>query len=294
MVGRIGGVFDRAQEVRERLQAGPGPQAAPVRADGSSGPVPSRWTLPRIRASFPWLADYSLPGVWKLLRGCGLRLRSGRVQASSPDPDYQHKREELLTVLRRAAGAPRQIEVVFVDEMGYGRWPEAAPDWGPAAPAPAPLAERKGHNEQKWRLIGALNALSGQVTYLDNYIVGRKQVIKLLKLLDVTYPHAERIYVVLDNWSIHRHDDVLAALQALPRIQPVWLPTYAPWLNPIEKLWRWFRQHIWYQHRQADDWAALQQRVHQFFDQFATGSPELLRYVGLRGDGSLAQALKVA
>jgi transposase len=293
-VGCVGGVFDRAQEVRECLQAGPGPQAARRQADGSTGLVPSRWTLPRIRASVPWLADYSLPGVWKLLHGYGLRLRSGRMQAYSPDPDYSRKREELLGVLRQAAVAPRQIEVVFVDEMGYGRWPEAAPDWGPAAPAPAPLAERKGHNEQKWRLIGALNAVSGQVSYLDNYIVGRKQVIKLLKLLDATYPHAERIYVVLDNWSIHRHDDVLSALQEVPRLQPVWLPTYAPWLNPIEKLWRWFRQDVWYRHRQADDWAALQQRVHQFFDQFATGSPELLRYIGLRGDGQVAQALKVA
>jgi transposase len=294
MAARIGGVFDRAQEVRERLQAGTGPEAATGQADSSAGPVPSRWTLPRIRASISWLADYRLPGVWHLLHGYGLRLRTGRVQAYSPDPDYSRKREELLSVLSLVAAAPGHLEVVFVDEMGYGRWPEAAADWGPAAPAPAPLAERKGHNEQKWRLIGALNAVSGQVSYLDNYIVGRKQVIQLFKLLDATYPQAERIYVVLDNWSIHRHEEVQSALQALPRIQPVWLPTYAPWLNPIEKLWRWFRQDVWYQHRQADDWEALQQRVHQFFDQFATGSAELLRYVGLRGEGPLAQALKVA
>lgn len=126
-------------------------------------------------------------------------------------------------MLRQAAAAPKQIAVVFVDEMGYGRWPEAAPDWA----ASAPVAERKGHNEQKWRLIGALNALSGQVTYLDNSIVGRKQVIKLLKQVDAAYPQAERIHVVLDNWSIHRHADVQAAVQALPRLHLVWLPTYA-------------------------------------------------------------------
>jgi transposase len=280
--------------VRERLQAGPGPQAALGRPDGSAGPVPSRWTLPRIRASVPWLAGYSLSGVWHVLRGYSLQLRSGRVQAYSPDPDYQSKVQHLLQVLRQAAAAPKQIEVVFVDEMGYGRWPEAAADWAPAAPAPAPLAERKGHNEQKWRLIGALNALSGQVSYLDNYIVGRKYVIKLLKLVDTTYGQAERIYVVLDNWSIHRHDEVQAALQSLPRLQVVWLPTYAPWLNPIEKLWRWFRQDVWYLHRQADEWQALQDRLHQFFDQFASGSQDLLRYVGLLGDGQLAQALRAA
>jgi hypothetical protein len=43
------------------------------------------------------------------------------------------------------------------------------------------------------------------------------------------------IYVVQDNWSIRHHAEVEAALSDLPQIEPVWLPTYAPWLNPIEK-----------------------------------------------------------
>lgn len=69
------------RRVRERLAAGLGLQAAPLHSDGSRGPVPSRWTLPRVRASFPWLAEYSLLGVWQVLRSYGLPLRSGRVQA---------------------------------------------------------------------------------------------------------------------------------------------------------------------------------------------------------------------
>jgi putative transposase len=47
--------------------------------------------------------------------------------------------------------------------------------------------------------------------------------------------------VIQDNWNIHTHPEVLTALARYPRIKPVWLPTYAPWLNPIEKLWRWVR-----------------------------------------------------
>jgi transposase len=294
LVALAGGVFDRAQEVRARLQQGPAAAVVARQPDDASGPSPSRWSLRRIQAAFPWLAGYSLAGVWKLLHGYGFKLRSGHVQAYSPDPDYLSKQQRLVTVLREAAAAPGKIEVVFLDEMDYGRWPEAAADWVAQAPAPAPVAGRKGNNERKWRLIGALNALTGQVTYLDNYIVGRKQVIKLLKQLDAAYPQAERICVVLDNWSIHQHAEVQAALSLLPRVQVVWLPTYAPWLNPIEKLWRWFRQDLWYLHQQADDWSALQARVHQFFDQFASGSQELLRYVGLLGEGQLAQALRAS
>ena len=95
-----------------------------------------------------------------------------------------------------------------------------------------------------------------------------------------------------DNWSIHRHEDVQVALHSIPQIVPVWLPTYAPWLNPIEKLWRWLRQDVLKLHRSAEDWPALRQQVRFFLDQFSAGSHALLHSVGLRGAGKLAQAVR--
>src|SRR5262245_48057093 len=87
---------NRRDELQQRLRQGPGAlPATPVPAAADSGiprseaadaPAPAapdapvvtwdrcRWTLPAIRASFDWLADYSLSGVWRLLQRCGLRL----------------------------------------------------------------------------------------------------------------------------------------------------------------------------------------------------------------------------
>ena len=59
------------------------------------------------------------------------------------------------------------------------------------------------------------------------------------------------------------------------------LPTYAPWTNPIEKLWRWVRQTVIHLHGLSDDWDTLKQRVCDFILSFRRGSNELLRYVGL-------------
>jgi hypothetical protein len=64
-------------------------------------------------------------------------------------------------------------------------------------------------------------------------------------------------------------------------IQLLFLPTYASWLNPIEKLWRWLRQQVIHLHGFSDDWPALKARVADFLNQFRNGSTELLRYVGL-------------
>jgi transposase len=273
------------------LQHAPGEQARQEVAPTADGPAPSRWTLRAIRASFAWLTGYSLSGVWRLLRRHKLHIRSAQVRQHSPDPEYLSKQEHLLECLRDAAAHPGEVVLVFLDEMGYYRWPKEGPTWAAAAPKPPPLAERQGPNNKQWRVIGALNALSGRVDYLDAYIVGREKLIVFYRQLVAAYPQARRIYVGQDNWSIHKHPDVQTALNELPRLKPVWLPTYAPWLNPIEKLWRWLREQVLTLHRLAGDWEALRERVNAFLSQFAQGADELLHYVGLLGEGKLAQAI---
>lgn len=225
------------------------------------------------------------------MKRLGLKLRSGRVQQYSPDPDYAEKQARLLGCLEETARFPKEVVFLFMDEMGYYRWPEAGADWCAQAPDDAPLAHRQESKQKQWRIVGVMNALSGQVDYIDGYVVGRAKVIKMYQQVAETYSGAQRIFVAQDNWSIHKHEDVLAALKGLPQIEPVWLPTYAPWLNPIEKLWRWLKEDILKLHRLAGDWTKLRAQVNGFLDQFAHESPALLRQVGLTGKGKLARAL---
>lgn len=293
MVVLAGGDFDQRDALIERVRHRPVPTAQQAGTATPAGPAPSCWTLRTIRASLPGLQDYTLSGVWRVVQRCGLRLRSARLRMYSPDAAYVTKEAYLLRCLQGVAQAPTTRVLLFLDEMGYTRWPEAARVWGSAPPQAPPSVERVDTNTQ-WRLVGALNALTGQVDYLDNYIVGRKQLITFYEQLHQRYGDAERIYIVQDNWSIHRHAEVLDALQHWPRIVPVWLPTYAPWLNPIEKLWRWLRQDVLKLHRLSSDWRALRQQVRSFLDQFRTGSQRLLHYVGLVGEGKLAHAIRSA
>lgn len=279
--------FD-AHAIRARLQ-----QAPPAQA--TDRVPPSRWTLHAIRAAIPDLVGDDLSGVWRVLHRLGIIRRSTRVQQFSPDPEYAAKLAHVEACLREAATTPTRIQTLFMDQMGLTRWPEPGPVWAEAAPAPVPQTDRAQTKQQQWRIVGALNAVTGQVDTLDGYIVGRRQLITFYQQLERAYPDAERVYVIQDNWSIHRHDDVVAALAELPRITPIFLPTYAPWLNPIEKLWRFLRQTLLRNHPLAADWDALKQRVADALEQFATGgtphTARLLRYVGLHGNGRLAQAL---
>lgn len=290
-VVRAGGVFDRREELLVTLRQGP--EAALSRDETAELVSPSRWKLETIREAVAWLQSYSLSGVWRVLQRYRLKLRTASVQQYSPDPDYEQKLAQLLACLQDTARHPQTTVFLFLDEMGYYRWPEPAPVWAEAAPTEAPQTDRQQSKQQQWRLIGVLNALTGQVDHLDGYVVGRAKVIEMYAQIVKRYRWATRIYVCQDNWNIHKHDDVMTTLATLPVIEPVWLPTYAPWLNPIEKLWRWLRQDVLKMHRLAGDWSRLRDRVNLFLDQFADGSLELLRYVGLAGDGILATAIRI-
>ena len=81
------------------------------------------------------------------------------------------------------------------------------------------------------------------------------------------------------NWTGKKSKQI-GVLEKLP-IEILQLPTYAPWTNPIEKLWRWVRQAVLHLHRLSDDWQTLQEKVLAFREQFKGGSQDLLRYVGL-------------
>jgi len=257
------------------------------------GPLPSRWTLRAVQASVNWLQGYSLSGVWQFLQGSGLTLRSAQMRHWSPDPDYESKLAHLLDCMKQTAVNSQKIAFLFWDQMGFYRWPEPSRTWALVTPAPAPIARSGGGNNRQWRLIGTLNAINGQVDYLDNYIVGRKQVVQMYKRIDQRYKSYEHIFVAQDNWSIHQHPDVANALKNFPKIEPVWLPTYSPWLNPIEKLWRWLRSTVLKMHQLAEEWKELLIRVYAFLNQFRKGSQDLLQYVGLLGDGKLARAIAI-
>ena len=176
-VGIAGGYFAEVdagrEELLETLRAGPGDAARGEVAVSKRGPAPSRWTLRTIRASVDWLTDYTVRGGWRVLQTCGVGLHPSCVRLFSPDPEYKRKVRWLHRCLRDAARHPDTVVALFLDEFGYQRWPEVAPTWG----GEAAVAQRAGNNQQ-WRTIGTLNALTGPVHYLDGYIVGRQHVIQ--------------------------------------------------------------------------------------------------------------------
>jgi transposase len=92
--------------------------------------------------------------------------------------------------------------------------------------------------------IGAVNYHTGETCVLVRRRKRRKEMAELLETLLDKHPD-EVIYVAWDNANTHEDDEVEAVVRgAAGRLILLYLPTYSPWLNPIEMLWRLFRREV--------------------------------------------------
>ena len=196
-----------------------------------------------------------------------------------PDPDYHDKWRAILQAFMDAVNHPDEVVLVFLDEFSYYRQPTLADAYHVSGNT-LPYAFQVARSNTRTRLIAILNGLTGKVTYLQRSKIGVLALRDFYQQVRADYPQAKRIYVVQDNWPVHKLPEVIQALHD-HRLTPLFLPTYASWLNPIEKLWRWLKQDILHLHTLAKDLETLRTQVRDFLDTFASDPDPLLHYVGL-------------
>jgi putative transposase len=92
--------------------------------------------------------------------------------------------------------------------------------------------------------LGAVNYHTGETVVIFRQRKRRQEVAQLLEAILDRHPH-EIVYVAWDNSSTHEDNEVEAVVRAAAgRLILLSLPTYSPWLNPNEMLWRQFRREV--------------------------------------------------
>ena len=92
--------------------------------------------------------------------------------------------------------------------------------------------------------IGCVNYHTGETLVIFRRRKRRPQIADFLQQLLDKHP-LETVYVAWDNVNTHMDNEVEAVIRsAAGRLVLMYLPTYSPWLNPIEMLWRHFRREV--------------------------------------------------
>lgn len=280
-------------------------------------PGRSSWILDLLRAACAGLLNCHSRGAFKrVLARLKISYQRARTYFHSPDAAYEAKLSYLLGII----GSHREgvDTVMFLDELTYYNHASPGRDYAPRRCQPKAGLAIGG--ERAWRVAGALDIFSGEFTSIQRSAIEVPTFIAFLKEISKQYAHLEVVYLVVDNWPVHFHPDVIEALKPqqcpypypLPatwkkfkssgkyaglnlNIELVPLPTYASWLNPVEKVWKWLKREVLHNHAYANNFNELKDIVGQFLLKIRNLGATMLSAAGLRKpDGIYAEQLKKA
>jgi transposase len=213
------------RDLLERLKKGP-------RASGFSTDL---WTLQRVAEVIrkEYGVEYTLSGVWRVLRALGLSAQVPLTIALERDERYVRKWvrkvwPEILDQARR-----NNATIVFVGECGAQTTPNMRRSW--AQEGSRPVLRAKSSREKVTVISGV--SLDAELFFdlFDHDMTGTEVIRFLERLLEEI---EGRVLVVWDNGPIHRCVEVQTFVWLnRDRLGLRRLPPYAPELNPDEGIW---------------------------------------------------------
>ena len=125
---------------------------------------------------------------------------------------------------------------------------------------------RSPSGRKRWNVLGAYNAISGQLTTVanDGYITATT-VCEMLRKLSVQYAGCPMV-IILDN-ARYQHCKLVEAWAEELGITLQFLPSYSPNLNLIERLWKFVKKKC------------LNNVYYETFDDFKSGINDCLNRV---------------
>ncbi len=201
------------------------------RAPSAYGWCRTRWSCQTLSLELKARRGYgaSRETIRRTLHSLGYAWKRARHVARDDDPERVSK----LARIRHIAEHMRSSEVLlFMDELDIHLLPKIGYEWMLKATQTEIMTP--GQNQKRY-LAGALNYANGKITHVLAERKNRWLVIDLLRALDRKFAAASKIYPVADNYRIHKAKAVEEWLANHPRFEIVWLPSYCPKANPIER-----------------------------------------------------------
>lgn len=202
------------------------------------------WTLELFALTLKNLTgiDVSITTVSRTLARLQIRCKSPRPFLLCPWGKRRRNRR-LKEIEQLLETAPGDEVILYADEVDIHLNPKIGRDWMPSGVQKLVLTPGKN---RKHYLAGALNARSGELTYVESdHKDSHLFVDQLWTLVERDYPNASHIHLILDNYSIHSSRFTQLAVDALAdRITLHFLPPYCPQANRIERVWKDLHAHV--------------------------------------------------
>ena len=204
------------------------------------GTVPGAWGWCRTRWSWATLAlelqarrgvRVSAETIRRWLHDLGWVWKRAQLAAKDDDP---RRVEQLARIRSTFEHLPARAALFLADELDISLLPKVGYQWMPKGEQLEVLTP--GTNEKRY-LAGAWDLRRGTIVQRVWWRNTQGLFLDLLATLDRTYPLRQfpHLYVVVDHYKIHKAQAGEQWLAAHPRFELLFLPTYGPQANPIER-----------------------------------------------------------
>ena len=184
--------------------------------------------------------SFSRSGTIKLMARLGFVYKKPKLLPLKAKEDEQ--REFIIKYNALCNELMADETIVFGDAVHPEHQSRPAHGWFLRGSRPA-IAATSGR--KRLNIHGMLNLETFRFQFVEAEKINAETTYQLLQKLEVSYPAKRIIHVFLDNARYH-HAKVLQPWLQAPerRIKLHFLPSYAPHLNPIERLWGVMHKHV--------------------------------------------------
>lgn len=177
-------------------------------------------------------AGISAASVGRIWRANGLKPHIVRGFKLSSDPQFIEKVHDIVGLYMNP---PDNAMVFSFDEKPQIQALERAQ---PVLPMDLGMPERQTHNYRRHGtldLFAALNVASGEVIAATKKQHRAKDFVAFLRKVSKTVEPGVEVHMILDNLSAHKAPPVKRWLARHPEFHLHFTPTYASWLNLVER-----------------------------------------------------------
>lgn len=183
---------------------------------------------------------YSVIGVTKLLHRIGFTYKKPKIVPGKADTKRQARFLAAYEKLKAKMGELDHL--YFADATHPQHNTQPSYGWILKGKANDKLVKTNS-GRQRLNLHGALNLKTHHAVVLSEDSINARSVIRLGSALLKKHKKG-KIYLILDNAKYHHARLVTAWRKKHGRIKFIFLPSYSPNLNLIERLWRFFHQKV--------------------------------------------------
>lgn len=189
-----------------------------------------------------WKIVYSIEGMTHLLHLLGFSYKKTRHIPGKADATKQEVFVKQYEELKRTKKPEDRIYFVDASHPHHNSMP--AYGWIRRGET---KDIRSNTGRARLNLNGAFNLEDLKVIVREDETINATSMIALIKQLEGAQPEG-LIYLILDNARYNRSKMVNAYVKRHRRVKLLFLPPYAPNLNLIERLWKFFHEKKLYNH----------------------------------------------